>query len=287
MRSASWRAPNVQRLPEDVRGAIARARHAQRARSPRSPPPAPSRCWPATSPPASSRCSTSATSGACSSATARRAPRRSRTTRTPSIAQRFGATAPLTRGLRHRRGARRRARTWRCRPPCSATSTARSPRPSIVPADISFEAFKDVYLEAYALGLKGCTTYRPNAVTGAVLSRSAAEPAEAATESQPSCADAAIADRDSRRPTRRCCPASRLPERQRRGRLHGQAAGARGRAGGFTYKLRWPGSDHAMYITINDIERDGHAGGGPSDGGGRSRSSSTPRTSSTTPGRSR
>jgi ribonucleoside-diphosphate reductase alpha chain len=29
---------------------------------------------------------------------------------------------------------------------------------------------------------------------------------------------------------------------------------------GYTYKLRWPGSDHAMYITINDIERD-HAGG--------------------------
>jgi ribonucleoside-diphosphate reductase alpha chain len=27
---------------------------------------------------------------------------------------------------------------------------------------------------------------------------------------------------------------------------------------GFTYKLRWPGSDHSLYITINDIEeRDG------------------------------
>src|SRR5262245_31303951 len=26
---------------------------------------------------------------------------------------------------------------------------------------------------------------------------------------------------------------------------------------GATYKLRWPGSDHALYITINDIERDG------------------------------
>jgi ribonucleoside-diphosphate reductase alpha chain len=30
---------------------------------------------------------------------------------------------------------------------------------------------------------------------------------------------------------------------------------------GATYKLRWPGSDHSLYITINDIERDGHAGG--------------------------
>ena len=37
------------------------------------------------------------------------------------------------------------------------------------PADISFESFKDIYLEAYDLGLKGCTTYRPNEITGAVL----------------------------------------------------------------------------------------------------------------------
>ena len=33
------------------------------------------------------------------------------------------------------------------------------------PPDIGFEAFKDVYLEAYDLGLKGCTTYRPNMVS--------------------------------------------------------------------------------------------------------------------------
>jgi ribonucleoside-diphosphate reductase alpha chain len=26
---------------------------------------------------------------------------------------------------------------------------------------------------------------------------------------------------------------------------------------GFTYKLKWVGSDHAIYVTINDIERDG------------------------------
>jgi ribonucleoside-diphosphate reductase alpha chain len=26
---------------------------------------------------------------------------------------------------------------------------------------------------------------------------------------------------------------------------------------GFTYKLKWPGSDHAIYVTVNDIERDG------------------------------
>ena len=37
------------------------------------------------------------------------------------------------------------------------------------PEDISFEAFKDIYLDAYASGCKGCTTYRPNAITGSVL----------------------------------------------------------------------------------------------------------------------
>ena len=37
------------------------------------------------------------------------------------------------------------------------------------PADLPFEAFKDIYLQAYELGCKGCTTYRPNDVTGAVL----------------------------------------------------------------------------------------------------------------------
>ena len=37
------------------------------------------------------------------------------------------------------------------------------------PEDMSFQEFEDIYLEAHALGLKGCTTYRPNPVTGAVL----------------------------------------------------------------------------------------------------------------------
>ncbi len=38
-----------------------------------------------------------------------------------------------------------------------------------VPVGIAFAAFKDVYLSAYDQGCKGCTTYRPNAVTGSVL----------------------------------------------------------------------------------------------------------------------
>ncbi len=38
------------------------------------------------------------------------------------------------------------------------------------PEDISFKDFEMVYREAYAAGCKGCTTYRPNAITGSVLS---------------------------------------------------------------------------------------------------------------------
>ncbi len=38
-----------------------------------------------------------------------------------------------------------------------------------VPADYGFEDFVSVYEEAWRLGLKGCTTFRPNAVTGSIL----------------------------------------------------------------------------------------------------------------------
>jgi ribonucleoside-diphosphate reductase alpha chain len=41
-----------------------------------------------------------------------------------------------------------------------------------VPTDIPFAEFAATYRNAYALGLKGCTVYRPNTVTGAVLSAS-------------------------------------------------------------------------------------------------------------------
>ena len=45
------------------------------------------------------------------------------------------------------------------------------------PEDMAFEDFEALYLDAYRLGLKGCTAYRPNPVTGEVLS--AARPASA------------------------------------------------------------------------------------------------------------
>jgi ribonucleoside-diphosphate reductase alpha chain len=38
-----------------------------------------------------------------------------------------------------------------------------------VPVDFAFSDFVSVYEKAHALGLKGCTTFRPNAVTGSIL----------------------------------------------------------------------------------------------------------------------
>lgn len=49
-----------------------------------------------------------------------------------------------------------------------------------VPEDFPFDSFKNLYQEAYRLGLKGCTTFRPNPVTGSILSAeddNAAQPA--------------------------------------------------------------------------------------------------------------
>ena len=93
-----------------------------------------------------------------------------------------------------------------------------------VPADISFEAFKDVYLEAYATGCKGCTTYRPNDVTGSVLE----VVSESGVVESPTLQDAEIVQMFE--------PLER-PET----------------LDGVTYKLRWPESAHAIYITMNDI----------------------------------
>jgi len=38
-----------------------------------------------------------------------------------------------------------------------------------VPRDCRFDDFKEIYEQAYRMGLKGCTTFRPNPVTGEVL----------------------------------------------------------------------------------------------------------------------
>ncbi|KGF83524.1 ribonucleoside-diphosphate reductase [Massilia sp. JS1662] len=54
-----------------------------------------------------------------------------------------------------------------------------------VPADYPFDDFKDLYTEAWRAGLKGLATYRPNAVTGSVLSVAPPPAAEAPDDVDP------------------------------------------------------------------------------------------------------
>ena len=49
-----------------------------------------------------------------------------------------------------------------------------------VPADYPFDAFKNLYLEAWRHGLKGLATYRPNLITGSVLEAADAQAVKAA-----------------------------------------------------------------------------------------------------------
>ena len=44
-----------------------------------------------------------------------------------------------------------------------------------VPADYAFSDFVSVYEKAWKLGLKGCTTFRPNSVTGSILTATSVE----------------------------------------------------------------------------------------------------------------
>ena len=50
-----------------------------------------------------------------------------------------------------------------------------------VPQDYDFAAFRDIYGEAYRLGLKGCTTFRPNPVSGSVLQQPEGDAGQAAS----------------------------------------------------------------------------------------------------------
>ena len=96
------------------------------------------------------------------------------------------------------------------------------------PEDIGFEEFKEVYMEAWDTGCKGCTTYRPNDVTGSVLSVS--EESETTPEADTG-AEVIYMSEPLERPKA----------------LEGN-----------TYKLKWPDSEHAIYLTVNDVIVGGH-----------------------------
>jgi ribonucleoside-diphosphate reductase alpha chain len=111
-----------------------------------------------------------------------------------------------------------------------------------VPESIGFEEFKHIYQQAYDLGCKGCTTYRPNDITGSVL--------------------------EVKKEVKDEAPQAELPFEPIRSRHEDpyeagaivhltQPLNRPEELPGNTYKVRWPESDHAMYITLNDIIQDG------------------------------
>lgn len=104
------------------------------------------------------------------------------------------------------------------------------------PEDISFDDFSQVYMAAWDQGCKGCTTYRPNDVTGSVLT---------------------VSETSDRAP-------GEAPDQVRGGVSTGEVVylseplDRPAALEGQTYKVKWPGSEHALYITINDIVIAGH-----------------------------
>ena len=104
------------------------------------------------------------------------------------------------------------------------------------PEDIDFESFKDVYMEAYRTGCKGCTTYRPNDVTGSVLSVDEKPKPEADAQQ-------IVDERRKQNPDIAGHRNTDLSERP--DMLHGD-----------TYKVKI-GGDPAFYVTITDIEENG------------------------------
>ena len=107
------------------------------------------------------------------------------------------------------------------------------------PEDISFEDFKEIYEQAWTKNLKGCTTYRPSDIRGSVLTVTP----EKSKEEKPApekVKEVAASYPEDNSVVYMAEPLQRddiLP--------------------GYTYKLKWPESDHAIYITLNDIVQDG------------------------------
>ncbi len=114
-----------------------------------------------------------------------------------------------------------------------------------VPETISFEEFREVYAKAYDSGLKGCTTYRPNDITGSVLSV-ADEKAPAPEEPT----DEPLLPLEATMPDFASQDGAEVVYMQ-------QPFEREAVLPGFTYKLKWADSNHAIYVTLNDIIQNG------------------------------
>ena len=180
------------------------------------------------------------------------------------------------------------------------------------PEDIGFDEFKDVYMAAWDQGCKGCTTYRPNAVTGSVLTVAEEKPKEfpslptpkerliwaadqAGCETQQHAADAIGVSRarysrwvaqtgeelskdgaelasqafgvpagwllfgDSEAAPEVVAHDDAEPQQPHGDVIYmSEPLDRPSELEGNTYKVKWPDSEHALYITINDIVLGGH-----------------------------
>lgn len=94
------------------------------------------------------------------------------------------------------------------------------------PAEMDYEDFQAVYQRAYELGCKGCTTYRPSGVRDSVLE----EIKKPEPEGKPTIV----------------------------GTVNPLLLDRPDTTDGRTYKLKWPGTPHAFYVTINHtLDADG------------------------------
>jgi ribonucleoside-diphosphate reductase alpha chain len=95
------------------------------------------------------------------------------------------------------------------------------------PVDISYEDFKNIYMQAYELGCKGCTTYRPSAVRGEVLK---VVEEKDSSSTQPKVVETA--------------PATLSKQTHERSEI----------LDSLTAKFFWPPHERAYYVTVGSME---------------------------------
>lgn len=127
---------------------------------------------------------------------------------------------------------------------------------------ISFEDFKDVYKKAYESGVKGCTTYRPTALRGSVLSVTTEVPGDRSTNSvdprdpvdpRDTAADSIAWNAGVTEPPEKVG----TPDLQHLAKDETELIdnGLEKRPEvltGTTYKVKWPSMSSALYVTINN-----------------------------------
>jgi ribonucleoside-diphosphate reductase alpha chain len=125
------------------------------------------------------------------------------------------------------------------------------------PSNISFEDFKHVYELAYETGCKGCTTYRPSEVRGAILESLDNKESDDRTLSgaETTVVEAVVSESQTEQVVIEAAPAialtphiidaskPRLPAKPKRQRPDVLS--------GLTHKIAWPNNEGAYYLTIN------------------------------------